>query len=46
VKALHEGAFGSLEWLEERPMSGGAKAFSDLHQGLAASAKVLLVPAA
>lgn len=44
VKALHEGAFGSLEWLEERPMSEGAKAFSDLHQGLAASAKVLLVP--
>ena len=45
VRALHEGAFGTLEWLEERPLSEGARAFSDLDQGLAASAKVLLVPA-
>lgn len=45
VRALHEGAFGSLDWLEERPLSEGAQAFSDLDRGLAASAKVLLVPA-
>lgn len=45
VSALHEGAFGTLDWLEERPMSEGAQAFADLHEGVAASAKVLLRPA-
>lgn len=44
VRALHEGAFGTLDWLEERPLSDGARAFSDLDKGLAASAKLLLLP--
>jgi alcohol dehydrogenase len=46
VTALHEGAFGSLAWLEQRPLTEGAQAFADLHAGLAKSSKVLLVPQA
>ncbi|WP_118184466.1 galactitol-1-phosphate 5-dehydrogenase [Paraburkholderia phosphatilytica] len=45
VRALRERAFGTLEWLDERPLSEGARAFADLDRGLATSAKVLLVPA-
>ncbi|CAL8481164.1 alcohol dehydrogenase catalytic domain-containing protein [Caballeronia sp. S22] len=44
VSALHEGAFGTLTWLEQRPLSEGAQAFADLHAGLAKSSKVLLIP--
>ncbi len=44
VRALHEGAFGSLDWVEERPLAEGARAFSDLHQGRAAAAKIVLRP--
>ena len=43
--ALHEGAFGDLAWVEERPLSDGARAFQDLDQGRSASAKILLRPA-
>ena len=43
--ALHEGAFGDLAWVEERPLAEGAKAFQDLDQGRSASAKILLRPA-
>ncbi|WP_109477382.1 galactitol-1-phosphate 5-dehydrogenase [Paraburkholderia sp. C35] len=46
VAALHEGAFGTLAWLDERPLADGAQAFADLHTGKAASAKVLLIPVA
>ncbi len=42
--ALHEGAFGDLAWVEERPLSEGAAAFRDLHEGRTASAKVVLLP--
>jgi len=44
VVALHEGAFGDLAWVEERPLSEGARAFRDLHDGRTASAKILLRP--
>jgi 2-desacetyl-2-hydroxyethyl bacteriochlorophyllide A dehydrogenase len=43
--ALHEGAFGDLAWVEERPLSEGDRAFQDLDQGRTASAKILLRPA-
>jgi 2-desacetyl-2-hydroxyethyl bacteriochlorophyllide A dehydrogenase len=46
VNALHEGAFGALNWLEHRPLSEGAQAFADLHAGVAESSKVLLIPEA
>ncbi|MDR3098284.1 MAG: alcohol dehydrogenase catalytic domain-containing protein [Paraburkholderia sp.] len=44
VAALHEGALGSLAWLEQRPLSEGAQAFADLHEGVAKSSKILLIP--
>jgi 2-desacetyl-2-hydroxyethyl bacteriochlorophyllide A dehydrogenase len=44
VQAIHRGAFGDLAWLDSRPLSMGAKAFQELDQGLAASAKLILCP--
>ena len=44
VAALHEGAFGDLGWVEERPLADGAAAFRDLHEGRSAAAKILLRP--
>ena len=41
---LHSGAYGSLDWLEERPLSAGADAFSDLHAGRCAAPKIVLRP--
>jgi alcohol dehydrogenase len=43
--ALHEGAFGDLAWVEERPLAEGARAFRDLDEGRTPSAKILLRPA-
>jgi threonine dehydrogenase-like Zn-dependent dehydrogenase len=42
--ALHEGAFGDLAWVEDRPLADGAAAFDDLHHGRSAAAKILLRP--
>ena len=44
VEALHGGAFGSLAWVEERPLADGAAAFADLHEGRSAAAKIVLCP--
>jgi 2-desacetyl-2-hydroxyethyl bacteriochlorophyllide A dehydrogenase len=44
VQAIYRGDFGDLSWLDARPLAEGAQAFSDLHQGKAASAKVVLCP--
>jgi len=44
VKALYSGTLGSFEWIEQRPLSEGAHAFSDLSAGRSASAKIVLVP--
>jgi alcohol dehydrogenase len=44
VKALEAGAFGDLAWVEERPLSEGARAFRDLHEGRSAAAKIVLRP--
>ena len=44
VAALHEGVFGDLCWVEERPLAEGAAAFRDLHEGRSAAAKILLRP--
>jgi len=45
VALLARGAFGDLSWVETRPLADGAEAFSDLHHGRLASAKVVLEPA-
>ena len=44
VAALHGGAFGRLEWVEERTLADGAAAFADLDAGRSAAAKILLRP--
>lgn len=44
VSALARGVFGDLSWVERRPMSAGAQAFDDLHNGRVASAKLVLEP--
>ena len=44
ARALHEGAFGDLAWVEERPLADGAAAFRDLHEGRSAAAKIVLRP--
>ena len=45
VKALHEGAFGDLAWVESRGLADGARAFSDLDKGRSPAAKIVLTPA-
>jgi 2-desacetyl-2-hydroxyethyl bacteriochlorophyllide A dehydrogenase len=44
VRALAQGVFGDLKWVEERPLSEGAQAFADLDAGRTASAKIVLRP--
>ncbi len=42
--AIHSGKLGDLQWLEHRPMSDGASAFADVHNGVAAAPKIVLFP--
>jgi 2-desacetyl-2-hydroxyethyl bacteriochlorophyllide A dehydrogenase len=44
AQAIESGLVGNLDWVETRPLSEGAQAFSDLHEGRCASAKIVLVP--
>ncbi|MBI5901051.1 MAG: galactitol-1-phosphate 5-dehydrogenase [Rhodocyclales bacterium] len=44
VSALQRGVFGDLAWVEKRSLADGPAAFSDLHNGKTAAAKVLLKP--
>ena len=44
VDKLYTGAYGSLDWLEERPLSEGGEAFADLHAGRCAAPKIILRP--
>ncbi len=44
VAALHDGVFGDLAWVEERPLADGAAAFRDLAAGRSAAAKIVLRP--
>ena len=44
VALLHQGSFGDLAWVEERPLAEGAAAFRDLHEGRTAAAKLVLRP--
>jgi len=44
VRALHEGVFGDLAWVETRPLADGAAAFMDLDQGRSRAAKIVLQP--
>ena len=44
LKTLHSGALGDLSWIEARPLSEGAAAFSDLNDGFSAASKIVLQP--
>lgn len=44
VRAMASGALGPLDWIEERPLSEGARAFGDLLAGKSAAAKIVLHP--
>jgi alcohol dehydrogenase len=41
---LHSGALGPLDWVEQRPLTDGARAFDDLGKSRLAAAKVVLRP--
>lgn len=42
--SLFDGRLGSLDWMEERPLSAGAAAFGDLKSGRVAAPKIVLHP--
>jgi len=44
LKAIENGDFGDLSWIEEMPLSETDLAFKSLHNGTMASAKVILKP--
>ncbi|MDD1779960.1 alcohol dehydrogenase catalytic domain-containing protein [Enterovibrio sp. ZSDZ35] len=44
LEAMHNGALGALDWIQERPLNEGADAFEDLLNGRIAAAKVVLRP--
>jgi threonine dehydrogenase-like Zn-dependent dehydrogenase len=44
IQALYSGALGPLDWVETRPLSDGAAAFRDIHEGNAAAPKIVLRP--
>jgi 2-desacetyl-2-hydroxyethyl bacteriochlorophyllide A dehydrogenase len=44
VAAMEAGELGSLDWVDERPLSMGQQAFADLDRGAVGAAKVILVP--
>ena len=44
VDAMAAGHLGSLDWLEERPLSEGRQAFRELDEGKVAAAKIILRP--
>ncbi len=41
---LAGGALGALDWIEQRPLADGARAFSDLLRGRCAAPKIILRP--
>ncbi len=44
LAALHDGRLGSLDWVEERPLSRGGEAFDDLNANRTPAAKIILRP--
>ena len=45
VAALASGQLGTLDWVEQRPLSDGAAAFKAIDEGRTAAAKIILRPA-
>ena len=44
IDLLYSGALGSLDWVESRALADGALAFRQIHEGSAASPKIVLKP--
>lgn len=44
AQAIFDGRLGSLDWVEERALSEGARAFSDIRSGVVAAPKIILTP--
>jgi threonine dehydrogenase-like Zn-dependent dehydrogenase len=44
IDLLHSGSLGSLDWVDTRPLAAGSEAFRDIHEGHAASPKIVLQP--
>ncbi len=44
VESLYSGKLGTLDWVEQRPLSQGSAAFLDLSKGKTAAAKIILIP--
>lgn len=44
IEMLYQQRLGNLDWVEVRPLSDGSRAFSDLHNGLVAAGKIVLLP--
>ncbi len=44
IDMLYQQRLGDLGWIDVRPMSAGGEAFSDLHHGRVAAAKIVLQP--
>ncbi|MEH6457108.1 MAG: alcohol dehydrogenase catalytic domain-containing protein [Cocleimonas sp.] len=44
IDMLYQDRLGDLSWIDVRPMSAGGEAFSDLHHGRVAAAKIVLQP--
>ena len=42
--AMFDGRLGSLDWIETRPLSEGARAFADIRSGQVAAPKIVLKP--
>jgi threonine dehydrogenase-like Zn-dependent dehydrogenase len=44
IDMLYRKQLGDLSWVDVRPLSAGAQAFTDLHNGKVAAAKIVLQP--
>jgi L-iditol 2-dehydrogenase len=44
LNLLEDGALGSLDWVETRPLSDGAAAFNDIHHARTPAPKIVLLP--
>ena len=44
IDLLYSGALGPLDWVETRLLADGAQAFREIHEGKAASPKIVLRP--
>ncbi len=44
AQAIYDGRFGTLEWVQKRPLSDGANAFAEILNGSIATPKIILHP--